>query len=50
MALRLGKREAPNKDGPLGALADQIEKAKAGILTNVKHPFRVIKRQFEYAN
>jgi transposase, IS5 family len=49
VAMRPGKRKALNKDEPLDALTDQIEKAKAGIRAKVEHPFRVIKRQFGYA-
>ena len=30
------------------ALIDKAEKIKAGIRAKVEHPFRVIKRQFEF--
>jgi transposase, IS5 family len=49
VAMRPGQRKALNKDDPLDALTDKIEKAKAAIRAKVEHPFRVIKRQFGYA-
>ncbi len=48
IAMRPGKRRALDKNDPLDALTDKIEKAKAGIRAKVEHPFRVIKRQFGY--
>jgi transposase, IS5 family len=48
IAMRPGKRKALNKNDPLDALTDKIEKAKAAVRAKVEHPFRVIKRQFGY--
>ena len=42
------KRKALDKNDPLDALTDKIEKAKAGIRAKVEHPFRVLKRQFGF--
>jgi len=49
VAMRPGKRKALDKNDPLDALTDKIEKAKAGIRAKVEHPFRVLKRQFGFA-
>jgi IS5 family transposase len=46
VAMRPGKRRALDRSTPLGAIAEKIEKIKAGIRAKVEHPFRVIKRQF----
>jgi IS5 family transposase len=46
VAMRPGKRRALDKDSPLGAVLDQLERVKARIRAKVEHPFRVIKRQF----
>ena len=35
-----------DKSTPMGAILDQLERAKASIRAKVEHPFRVIKRQF----
>jgi len=48
VAMRPGKRKALDKNDPLDALTDKIEKAKAGIRAKVEHPFRVLKRQFGF--
>ena len=48
VARKPGERRALDKDKPLDALLDKIERAKAGIRAKVEHPFRVIKRQFGY--
>jgi IS5 family transposase len=48
IAMRPGKRKALDKNDPVDALTDRIEKAKAGIRAKVEHPFRVIKRQFGF--
>ena len=48
IAMRPGKRKTLDKNDPLDALTDRIEKAKAGIRAKVEHPFRVIKRQFGF--
>ena len=40
--------KALDKNDPMDALTDRIEKAKAGIRAKVEHPFRVIKRQFGF--
>ena len=47
-ALLPGKRQALDKDTPMGAILEQLEQAKASISAKVEHPFRVIKRQFDY--
>ena len=46
VAMRPGKRKVLDKSTPMGAILDQLERAKASILAKVEHPFRVIKRQF----
>lgn len=46
VAMRPGKRKALNKDTPMGAIMDKLEKTKASIRAIGEHPFRVIKRQF----
>ena len=48
IAMMPGKRKAMDKSTPMGALLEQLEKAKARIRAKVEHPFRVIKRQFGY--
>ena len=40
--------EQMDKVVPWDALTDKIERAKAGIRAKVEHPFRVIKRQFDF--
>lgn len=49
VTMRPCKHRALNKDKPSDTLIDQLEKLKAGIRAKVEHPFRVIKRQFEFA-
>ena len=44
--MRPGKRKLLDKSTPMGAIQDQLERAKARIRAKVEHPFRVIKRQF----
>jgi len=39
-------RKALDKDTPMGAIMDALEKTKARIRAKVEHPFRVIKCQF----
>lgn len=46
VAIRPGKRRALSKSTPVGAILDKLEQTKARIRAKVKHPFRVIKRQF----
>ena len=46
VAIRPGKRKLLDKSTPMGAIQDQLERAKARIRAKVEHPFRVIKRQF----
>jgi IS5 family transposase len=46
--MRPGKRKAFNKDTPMGAIMDKLEKTKASIRAIGEHPFRVLKRQFGY--
>ncbi|MEC5212851.1 IS5 family transposase [Polaromonas sp. CG_9.5] len=48
VAMRPGKRKALDKNKPIDALLDKIEKLKAGVRAKVEHPFRVIKRQFGF--
>lgn len=48
VAMRPGKRKALNKDTPMGAIMDKLEKNKASIRAIGEHPFRVLKRQFGY--
>lgn len=46
VAMRPGKRRVLDKNTPMGAIMDKLEKTKASIRAKVEHPFRVIKRQF----
>lgn len=46
VAMPPGKRRALDKSTPMGAILDQLERAKARIRAKVEHLFRVIKRQF----
>ena len=46
--MRPGQRKTLNRDDPIDALTEGIEKVKASIRAKVEHPFRVIKRQFGY--
>lgn len=48
VAMRPGKRRAPDKNQKLTALIEQLEHLKASIRVKVEHPFRVIKRQFGF--
>ena len=48
VAMRPGKRKALNLENSLDAITNRIEKSKAGIRAKVKHPFRVVKRQFGF--
>ena len=48
IAMMPGKRRVLDKDTPMGALLEKLEKTKASIRAKVEHPFRVIKRQFGY--
>lgn len=48
VALRPGLRRALDKDRPVEALMDQLERTKASIRAKVEHPFRVLKQQFGY--
>ncbi len=48
VAMKPGRRRVLDKNKPLDALIDQVERIKAGIRAKVEHPFRVIKRQFGY--
>lgn len=47
-AMRPGLRRALDKDNPVDALIDQLERTKASIRARVEHPFRVLKQQFGY--
>jgi IS5 family transposase len=42
------KRKALDKDSPMGAVLEKLEKIKAGVRAKVEHPFRVIKCQWHY--
>ena len=46
VAMRPGLRKLLDKDDPMDALTEQVERIKASIRAKVEHPFRVIKRQF----
>jgi IS5 family transposase len=48
VAMMPSHRKALNKETPMGAIMEALEKTKARIRARVKHPFRVIKRQFGY--
>jgi IS5 family transposase len=48
VALRPGKRRAPDKSNPIEALTDQTEKLEASVRAKVEHALRVIRRQFGY--
>ena len=44
--MRPDKRKALDKGHAADAMPDEAEKLKADVRAKVKHPFRVIKRQF----
>jgi len=46
VAMMPSHRKALEKDTPMGAIMDALEKTKASIRAKVEHPFRVIKCQF----
>ena len=46
VAMMPSHRKALDKDTPMGAIMDALEKTKASIRAKVEHPFRVIKCQF----
>ena len=46
IAMMPGQRRAMDKNRPINALKEQLEKIKANIRAKVEHPFRVIKCQF----
>jgi IS5 family transposase len=46
VAMMPSHRKALEKDTPMGAIMDALEKTKARIRAKVEHPFRVIKCQF----
>jgi IS5 family transposase len=48
VAMMPGKRRVLDKNTPMGAVLEQLEKTKASIRAKVEHPFRVIKRQFGF--
>ena len=48
VAIRPGIRKALNIENKVNALIHEAEKLRAGIWAKVEHPFRVIKRQFEF--
>ena len=49
IAMRSGKRRMLDLVKPMDALTEQMEQVKAGIRARMKHPFRVLKRQFGHA-
>ena len=48
VAMKPSKRKALNKDNPIEAAQDKIERIKAQIRAKVEHPFRILKCQFGY--
>lgn len=48
VAMMPSQRKALDKDTPMGAIMDALEKTKARIRAKVEHPFRVIKCQFAH--
>jgi IS5 family transposase len=48
VAMMPSKRQALDKDTPMGVILEKLERTKASIRAKVEHPFRVIKRQFGY--
>ena len=46
VAMMPSHRKALDKETPMGAIMEALEKTKARIRAKVEHPFRVIKRQF----
>ena len=48
VAMRPGKRRALDRSRTSNVIADEIERIKASIRAKVEHPFRVIKRQFDF--
>ena len=49
VAMRPGKRKALDQaNSPMTALADLLEKIKAGIRAKAEHPFKVLRCQFGY--
>jgi transposase, IS5 family len=48
VAMTPSKRKALDKDSPMGAILEKLEKTKASIRAKVEHPFRVIKRLFGF--
>lgn len=48
VAIRPSLRRTSDKNKPVGALIDQLERTKARIRAKVEHPFRILKQQFGY--
>ena len=48
IAMMPGQRRGMDKNRPINALKEQLEKIKASIRAKVEHPFRVVKCQFGY--
>ena len=48
LAMRPGKRRAPDRNSEAYTLLDKAEKLKASVRAKVEHPFQVIKRQFGF--
>jgi IS5 family transposase len=48
IAMMPSKRKALDKDTPMGAVLEKLEKLKAAVRAKVEHPFQVIKCQWGY--
>ena len=48
VAMMPSKRRALDKDSPMGAVLEKLEKLKAAVRAKVEHPFQVIKCQWGY--
>jgi IS5 family transposase len=48
VAMMPSKRKALDKDTPMGAILEKLEKLKASVRAKVEHPFQVIKCQWGY--
>jgi len=48
VAMMPSKRKALEKDSPMGAVLEKLEKLKASVRAKVEHPFQVIKCQWGY--
>ena len=48
VAMMPSKRKQLDKDSPMGAILEKLEKLKAAVRAKVEHPFQVIKCQWGY--